>query len=176
MKSFLTLLLLSVLANEGVRSSAYTNEHLRLEYPEDWIVRPIDNTSKENYILEVEKLFVWSPLRPDEDRKVLKLTTPSSIYYNKSPSLKKLDRALTKAAKKKLEHFEVLSTEEGVKEGVPFIKTTFTNLKGAIQETTEYYVFSTDDTPYVLYLTASTKEYNAQRSHWNRIWQELSMQ
>jgi len=160
----------------GPSMAQFSNEHMVLEYPEDWVVRPIENTSKVNFILETEKLSIWSPLKPDEDRKTLKLTIPSSIYYKRSPSLKKIDKELQKAAKDKLQEFEKVSSEEGSKGGVEYIKTVFTNKMGFGYETTEYYVFVIQETPYVLYMTSSRKEYIRQREVWANIWSNLSIQ
>lgn len=176
MKIFLALCCLLISLQTGPAMAKFSNEHMVLEYPEDWVVRPIENTSKVNFILETEKLSIWSPLKPDEDRKTLKLTTPSSIYYKKSPSLKKINKEVLKAAKDKLQEFEKGSTEEGVKQGIPYIKTVFSYKRGFSHETTEYYVFVVQETPYVLYMTSSRKEHIRQKEVWAEIWSSISIQ
>lgn len=176
MKIFLAFCCLLLNLQMGPDRAKFSNEHMVLEYPEDWVVRPIENTSKVNFILETEKLSIWSPLKPDEDRKTLKLTTPSSIYYKRSPSLRKINREVLKAAKDKLQEFEKVTSEEGVKEGVPYIKTVFSYKVGFGYETTEYYVFVIQETPYVLYMTSSRKEHIKQKEIWADIWSKISIQ
>lgn len=176
MKTFLALLCLIFLIQDDSPMANFSNEHMVLEYPEDWVIRPIENTAKVNYILETEKLSIWSPLKPDQDRKTLKLTVASSIYYKKQPAIKRIDKEILKAAKAKHEDFERISTDQGVKGDTPYIKTTFSSKSGALHEITEYYVFSVKNTPYVLYMTSSRKEHIGQQKVWDTIWSSLSLQ
>lgn len=176
MKIFFALIGLILLFQEDSPKANFSNEHLDLEYPEDWVVRPIDQTAKVNYILETEKLSIWSPLKPDQDRKTLKLTVASSIYYKKQPAIKKINKEILKAAKHKLDNFEKISSNQGLKGDTPYIKTVFSSKSGALHEITEYYIFSVKNTPYVLYMTSSRKEYIAQQKVWDNLWSKLSLQ
>lgn len=176
MKAFIPMLALFLLVPSTSPKAEFSTEHFTLAYPEEWIVRPVENTTKVNLILETEKFSIWSPLKPDEDRKVLKLTIPSTIYYKKSPSIRKISKEIWKGARQKLVDPERVSTEEGEKEGGSYIKTVVASKTGFESETMEYYVFSIENTPYVLYLTTSRKEYSKQIQALHQIWSGISFQ
>ena len=176
MKTFTLTLLLMLLVQTKLPKGEFSTDHFTLLYPEEWIVRPVETTSKVNLILETERFSIWSPLKPDEDRKVLKLTVPSSIYYKKAPSISKISKEIWKGAKEKLVDPERVSTEEGEKDGISFIKTVISHKIGFGLETMEYYVFSVNDNPYVLYMSSSQKEYAKQNQVWQQIWSGLNFQ
>ncbi|NVK84710.1 MAG: hypothetical protein HWE21_10340 [Cytophagia bacterium] len=176
MKAFLPMLAIFLFVHPKPRKGEFSTEHFTLAYPEEWVVRPVENTTKVNLILETEKFSIWSPLKPDEDRRVLKLTIPSTIYYKKSPSIKKINNEIWKGAKRKLVEPERVSSEQGERDGVSYIKTVVTSQVGFGFETTEYYVFSINDTPYVLYMTTSRKDYDKQSQAWSQIWSDINFQ
>lgn len=176
MKAFIPMLALFLLVPSTSPKAEFSTEHFTLAYPEEWIVRPVENTTKVNLILETEKFSIWSPLKPDEDRKVLKLTIPSTIYYKKSPSIRKISKEIWKGARQKLVEPERASSEEGEREGVSYIKTVVTSQVGFGFETMEYYVFSTENTPYVLYMTTSKQEYGKQSQALSEIWSGINFQ
>lgn len=176
MKVFFSIVLLALTFFGGMVPSQFSNDHLKFDYPEDWIVRPVSNTFKEYLILEREELSIWSPLKPDEDRKTLRLTVPSTIYYKKNLSLKKIEKELWKAAKEEFKDLEEIYNEDGEKQGLAYRKIVFSHRFGAGFEITELYLFSIQETPYILYMTSSRKEYNRQKVIWGDIWTNLVIQ
>ncbi|WP_286755850.1 hypothetical protein [Roseivirga sp. UBA838] len=154
-------------------NSEYVNEDLVLHYANHWVLRPVDGTTKRNLLLETEKFSAWSPLMPDEDRKTLRLTMPSSMYYGKKVSLRRLERELKKQVKSQKESAEWMSNEDGLKDGVPFIRVVFSYKTGRAYEVVECYLFAVHNRPYALYMTASRKEYHTQRDRWDEVWESL---